>query len=58
MKQYIGISRDHSGSMSSLARHAMAPGDHGNFDVFIQSTSTNRNLVAGTEVMYWENVGL
>jgi hypothetical protein len=36
----------------------LAPGDHGNFDVFIQSTSTNRNLVAGTEVMYWENVGL
>jgi len=35
----------------------LAPGDHGNFDVFIQSTSTNRNLVAGTEVMYWETVG-
>jgi len=31
----------------------LAPGDHGNFDVFIQSTSTNRKLIAGTEVLFW-----
>lgn len=29
------------------------PGNTGNFDVFIQSTSVNRKLVAGTEVLYW-----
>lgn len=28
------------------------PGDHGNFDIFIQSTSTNRKLKAGTRVIY------
>lgn len=29
------------------------PGNVGNFDVFIQSTSVNRNLIPGTEVLYW-----
>ena len=29
------------------------PGNHGNFDVFIQSTSINRKLLAGTELLYW-----
>jgi hypothetical protein len=28
------------------------PGDHGNFDIFIQSTSTNRKLKCGTKVIY------
>ena len=32
----------------------LSPGDHGNWDVFVQSTSTNRLLVAGTEVMHWD----
>lgn len=32
----------------------LAPGDHGNFDIFIQSMSTNRKLVGGTEVLYSE----
>ena len=31
----------------------MAPGDHGQYDIFIQSTSVNRKLMAGTELMYW-----
>ena len=35
----------------------LAPGNHGNFDIFIQSTSVNRKLVAGTSLIYWENVG-
>ena len=30
------------------------PGNHGDYDVFVQSTSTNRNLVPDTEVLYWE----
>lgn len=28
------------------------PGDHGNFDIFIQSTSVNRRLKKGTKVIY------
>jgi len=33
------------------------PGKFGDFDVFVQSTSVNRHLVAGTQVMYWPRVG-
>lgn len=33
------------------------PGDHGNYDIFIQSNSVNRKLVAGTGVLYWEAIG-
>ena len=29
----------------------VAPGDHGNYDIFIQSTSVNRKLVGGTKVI-------
>ena len=35
----------------------LSPGDHGNYDIFIQSTSTNRRLVAGTSLLYWEDAG-
>lgn len=36
----------------------VVPGNHGAYDIFIQSTSVNRKLVEGTQVMYWENVGV
>lgn len=35
----------------------VVPGNHGTYDIFIQSTSVNRKLVAGTQILYWENVG-
>lgn len=34
------------------------PGDHGQFDIFVQSKSLNRHLVEGTGVMYWEDQGV
>lgn len=34
------------------------PGDHGNYDLFIQSTSINRKLVGGTGVIYWKAIGV
>lgn len=34
------------------------PGDHANYDIFVQSESTNRKLVGGTGVVYWEAVGV
>lgn len=34
------------------------PGDHGEYDIFIQSESVNRKLVAGTGVLYWEAIGV
>lgn len=33
----------------------LKPGDHGNYDIFIQSTSSNRVLFPGTSAVYWEN---
>jgi hypothetical protein len=33
------------------------PADHGNYDVFVQSTSVNRKVTAGTHLLYWPNVG-
>ena len=34
------------------------PGDHKNFDLFIQSESVNRKLVGGTGVVYWKELGV
>lgn len=34
------------------------PGDHGSYDIFIQSDSLNRLLPAGTGVVYWEKQGV
>lgn len=36
----------------------LAPGRHGNYDIFIQSTSVNRSLDKNSQVIYWENVGV
>lgn len=33
----------------------LVPGDHGNFRIFVQSTSTNRKLFEGSSVLYWPN---
>jgi hypothetical protein len=37
----------HSGNIT------LKPGNHGEWDVFVQSTSTNRKLLPGTNVLYW-----
>ena len=36
----------------------VAPGDHGNYDIYIQSTSVNRKLPTGTKVLIWPNAGV
>lgn len=35
----------------------LAPGDHGQYDIYIQSTSVNRKLPAKTTLLYWPGVG-
>jgi hypothetical protein len=35
----------------------IVPGNHGAYDIFVQSTSVNRKLPPGTQVLYWEKVG-
>lgn len=47
--------------MLGLPRNADArvrPEISSDFDVFIQSTSVNRKVNAGTQIMYWPNVGI
>lgn len=34
------------------------PGDHKNYDIFIQSESVNRKLVGGTGILYWKEIGI
>ena len=36
----------------------VVPGNHAGFDIYVQSTSTNRALVRGTKVVYWPAVGV
>lgn len=48
-RQMIGLPTDRNARLH--------PGDHKNFDLFIQSESVNRKLVANTGVVYWEEVG-
>lgn len=33
----------------------VAPGAHGNYDIYVQSTSVNRKLDIGAELIYWED---
>ncbi len=35
----------------------LIPGNHANYDIYIQSTSTNRVVVRGTNVVYYPSVG-
>ena len=57
-KVYCGQqARDMLGIGNAVGTVRLVPGDHGKFDVFIQSTSINRKIPAGSEVMYWPKVG-
>ena len=40
----------HSGTIS------LSPGNHGNYDIFIQSTSVNRKIPLNSSVLIWRNV--
>lgn len=51
---------DDARPMLGLPNHQnvrLHPGDHGNFDLFIQSESINRKLVGGTGVAYMASLG-
>ena len=49
-RQMIGLPTDRNARLH--------PGDHKNFDLFIQSESVNRKLVGGTGVVYWKEIGV
>ena len=45
-------------ALPTIGTVRLAPDELGNFSVFIQSTSVNRKLDAGTQLMYWPSVGV
>lgn len=50
---YAGTSARRLLGLPSHGTIALAPSDHQNFEIFIQSTSVNRKLVGNTSVLYW-----
>lgn len=56
-KIYSGADARKMLGMPTNANARLHPGDHGEYDIFIQSESVNRKLVGGTGVLYWEEIG-
>lgn len=56
-KMYSGHAAREMLGLPRVGTVRVVPGDHGQWDIFIQSTSVNRKLPAGTRVLYWEEVG-
>lgn len=54
---YEGVAARQMLGLPSYGTIRLAPGNFGNFDLFIQSTSVNRKMTKGTNVIYWSNVG-
>lgn len=57
-KFYAGAEARQMIGMPAFGNARLHPGDHKGFDIFIQSKSWNRHLVAGTGVAYWEAQGV
>lgn len=47
-----GAARDLLG-LPKFGTVPLIPGDHGQYDIYVQSTSINRVLPAGTQLLYW-----
>lgn len=52
-KVYAGAAARQLLGLSTSATTSVAPGDHGDYIVFIQSKSVNRYLPLGSQVLYW-----
>lgn len=50
---YAGTAARQMLGLPSYGTAYVKPGDHGQYDIFIQSTSINRALPPGTQVLYW-----
>lgn len=56
-KIYSGVEARNVLGLPESGTIKVVPGNHGEFEVFVQSKSVNRHLVGGTKLLYWENVG-
>jgi hypothetical protein len=57
-KVFAGDSARDMLGLSKIQNVRLHPGDHGNYDIFIQSMSHNRLLPRGSGVLYWEEIGI
>lgn len=55
---YAGAGARHLLGLPTSGDVKLVPGNHGQYDVFVQSTSVNRKLPAGTRVLYWPAIGV
>ena len=53
-KVYSGVEARNLLGLPHNGTVKVAPGNHAGYDIFITSTSVNRKLIPGTQVMYWE----
>jgi len=53
---YSGYAARSMLGLPSTGEVKLAPGQHGQYEIFIQSTSTNRKLTEGTNVLVWPGV--
>ena len=51
---YAGLDARHILGLPSVDVK-VKPGDHANWDIFIQSTSVNRKLIQGTKLVYMKS---
>jgi hypothetical protein len=56
-KIYSGVEARSVLGLPETGTIKVVPGNHGEFEVYVQSKSVNRHLVGGTKLLYWSNVG-
>ena len=57
-KFYGGVEARTMLGLPDLGEVRLRPGDHGQCDIFVQSTSVNRKLVKGTRLIWWPDAVL
>jgi hypothetical protein len=57
-KVFVGNNARDMLGLSKIQNVRLHPGDHGNYDIFIQSMSHNRLLPRGSGVLYWAEIGV
>jgi hypothetical protein len=57
-KVYSGVEARNILGLPHNGTVKVAPGNHGTYDIFIQSTSVNRKLMPGTQLLYWSKVSV
>jgi hypothetical protein len=54
---YFGDAARQLIGLPTVGNARVVPGGHGDFEIYIQSTSVNRKLVGGSLVLYWSRIG-